>query len=188
MSATIPTNFNPQKKWQAMDNTNPYQAPTANLATPDQQAVQLADRSQRLMAVFVDGIIGSIVSLGILFAITKLFSIEYTDFFSFISTENPFTFIFFLVVNFLLNIHWLKKDGQTIGKKLAKIKVVDLNNNILSLKSYFFKRHLPTTLFNIVPVIGGLLSLIDALFIFRKERRCIHDWIAGTKVIKVNKD
>ena len=32
---------------------------------------------------------------------------------------------------------------------------------------------------------GYLLALVDGLFIFGKERRCLHDYIAGSKVIRV---
>ena len=31
-----------------------------------------------------------------------------------------------------------------------------------------------------------LFVLVDILFIFGKERRCVHDYIAGTKVIDVS--
>ena len=35
-----------------------------------------------------------------------------------------------------------------------------------------------------VPYVGGLFSLVDILCIFGEERRCIHDMIAGTKVVE----
>jgi hypothetical protein len=31
----------------------------------------------------------------------------------------------------------------------------------------------------------NLVTIVDALFIFGKERRCLHDFIAGSKVIRV---
>ena len=34
-----------------------------------------------------------------------------------------------------------------------------------------------------IPIIGQLLGLADALFIFRSDRRCVHDLLAGTKVV-----
>ena len=36
-----------------------------------------------------------------------------------------------------------------------------------------------------IPVVGGLFGLLDALYIFGDEHQCIHDKIAGTKVISV---
>jgi uncharacterized RDD family membrane protein YckC len=47
------------------------------------------------------------------------------------------------------------------------------------------KRSLPITLFSLIPVIGGLLGLANIGFIFRKDRRCLHDIIAGTKVVQL---
>jgi len=29
-----------------------------------------------------------------------------------------------------------------------------------------------------------LLVLVDFVFIFRKDQRCLHDWVAGTRVVK----
>jgi uncharacterized RDD family membrane protein YckC len=31
-----------------------------------------------------------------------------------------------------------------------------------------------------------LLTVIDVLFVFRDDKRCVHDLIAGTKVIDLN--
>jgi len=36
-----------------------------------------------------------------------------------------------------------------------------------------------------VPQVGGLIGLVDILFIFGKERRCLHDLLAGTRVVNV---
>ena len=35
-----------------------------------------------------------------------------------------------------------------------------------------------------LPVIGAILGLVNILFIFGPEKRCLHDYIAGTRVIK----
>jgi uncharacterized RDD family membrane protein YckC len=35
-----------------------------------------------------------------------------------------------------------------------------------------------------IPYLGGIYGLVDALFIFRDDRRCVHDHIAGTRVVK----
>ncbi len=37
-----------------------------------------------------------------------------------------------------------------------------------------------------VPYVGGIYGLIDSLFIFREDRRCVHDLIAGTKVVDIS--
>jgi hypothetical protein len=35
-----------------------------------------------------------------------------------------------------------------------------------------------------IPVAGPFLSLIDSGFIFSKQKRCAHDYVAGTMVVK----
>ena len=35
-----------------------------------------------------------------------------------------------------------------------------------------------------IPVAGGIFALADLLFIFREDRRCLHDHIAGTRVVR----
>jgi hypothetical protein len=34
-----------------------------------------------------------------------------------------------------------------------------------------------------IPYVGNVIALIDVLMIFRTSRKCLHDDIAGTKVI-----
>jgi uncharacterized RDD family membrane protein YckC len=36
-----------------------------------------------------------------------------------------------------------------------------------------------------IAIISRILGMVDILFIFGKEKRCIHDIIAGTKVVNV---
>ena len=36
-----------------------------------------------------------------------------------------------------------------------------------------------------IPFVGGIYFIVDSLFIFREDRRTIHDMIAGTRVDKV---
>ncbi len=35
-------------------------------------------------------------------------------------------------------------------------------------------------------MLGSILMLTNVLFIFRSDRRCIHDLIADTKVVRLN--
>jgi uncharacterized RDD family membrane protein YckC len=35
-----------------------------------------------------------------------------------------------------------------------------------------------------IPVVGQIFSFINILFIFTKEKRCIHDLVAKTKVVQ----
>jgi uncharacterized RDD family membrane protein YckC len=78
----------------------------------------------------------------------------------------------------------LSQSGQTWGKKLLKIKIVTLEGAKPQLTSLLMKRYLPIQAINLIPIIGGLLNLVNVLLIFRDDRRCGHDLIAGTRVVK----
>ena len=74
-------------------------------------------------------------------------------------------------------------NGQTVGKKLLKIKIVRSDGTAADFQRIVVFRLLPVYLVQLVPVIGGFIGLLDVLFIFRSSRQCIHDQIADTIVI-----
>ena len=45
-------------------------------------------------------------------------------------------------------------------------------------------RHLVTSLVVQIPVAGQFFWLVDVLFIFGRSRRCVHDHIADTVVVR----
>jgi formylglycine-generating enzyme required for sulfatase activity/uncharacterized RDD family membrane protein YckC len=93
------------------------------------------------------------------------------------------TVVFIVIQGYLLG-----KYGQTIGKRMVGTRIVSCEDGrILPFWTVFSLRYLPVSLVSQIPVAGQWLSLIDVLFIFRKDKRCIHDLIAGTKVVKVDK-
>jgi len=86
----------------------------------------------------------------------------------------------------LLNGYLLAKYGQTVGKKLVGTRIVShVDERILPLGRVFGLRYLPLSIIAQIPVVGGFVGIIDGLFIFRKDKRCIHDLIAGTKVVNI---
>ena len=87
------------------------------------------------------------------------------------------------VVFLMLNRYQLLKRGQTIGKVAVKTRIVDLSGNIPNFGKVLVLRYLIPALVAQIPMIGSLAGLVDALFIFGKERRCIHDYLAATRVI-----
>ncbi|GAA0721199.1 hypothetical protein GCM10008905_11380 [Clostridium malenominatum] len=71
--------------------------------------------------------------------------------------------------------------GQSIGKKLLKIKVVKVNSDT---KAGFVTNFLMRGLVNHLLWITIIYPVVDFIFLIRKDKRCIHDFIAGTKVVK----
>jgi uncharacterized RDD family membrane protein YckC len=84
------------------------------------------------------------------------------------------------VVNGMLVV----RNGQSLGKKLMGIKIVRVNGERATFWRIFLLRFLVTTLIGFIPLLGSLYGLADALFIFGASKRCIHDYIADTIVIK----
>jgi len=86
---------------------------------------------------------------------------------------------------FVMNGYYLHTRGQSVGKIAMKIKIVRADGTRADLFRLTFMRMLPVQLVTLIPAVGGLLNLVDALFIFGAERRCVHDLIADTKVVQV---
>lgn len=77
-------------------------------------------------------------------------------------------------------------SGQTIGKRVLDLRIVTFEDgtNPGFVKVFLLRAVLPAVL-GAIPLIGLPFTLADYGFIFRADRRCLHDLIAGTKVIKV---
>ncbi|MBI3289294.1 MAG: RDD family protein [Elusimicrobia bacterium] len=87
------------------------------------------------------------------------------------------------LVVLIVQLVWVIKQGQTIGKKIVGTRIVlkdTLQNG--GFVPNVLKRGFVTGLLNMIP---GFF-IVDSLFIFREDRRCIHDHIAGTCVIKAD--
>ena len=67
---------------------------------------------------------------------------------------------------------------------IVGIKIVKISDESLPgfVKIFVLRMFLPGLLFGI-PYLGAVIWLANGLFIFRDDRRCIHDLIAETKVI-----
>ena len=89
-------------------------------------------------------------------------------------------FVVFTAVHYV----FLKRYGQTIGKWMLNIHIVDMAGNKAGVGTILFRRSLPLSVAGLVSIVGQFLSLLDALSIFRKDCRCVHDHIAGTQVLR----
>ena len=144
----------------------------------------LASRWDRLWASIIDSVIGLLVGLPLML---------YLDVFQTAKETGGIPFyiglqvsIFSWVIFFIINGSLLKQRGQTIGKNLLNIAIISTNGTLLSLPEVIGKRFLPVILASHVPFIGRYLLIIDPLFIFRKDKRCIHDLIANTVVVDID--
>lgn len=80
---------------------------------------------------------------------------------------------------------WLvATHGQSIGKRLVGIKVVRTDGSPASFGRIFLLRNVVSGLPNLLPWLGWLYMFADPLLIYQDSRRCIHDLIADTIVIR----
>jgi hypothetical protein len=57
------------------------------------------------------------------------------------------------------------------------------SDQVPTLATLVGKRYCVMWLVSLLPSVGVVVNLVDDLPIFRSDRRCLHDLIAGTKVI-----
>jgi uncharacterized RDD family membrane protein YckC len=83
-----------------------------------------------------------------------------------------------------LNGYFWATRAQSIGKMAVGTKIVTLDGHNASFGRIFLRRVLPVTLLALIPWVGSLVALADAVLIFRSDQRCLHDHIAGTRVVR----
>ena len=77
----------------------------------------------------------------------------------------------------------LAKNGQSLGKKIAKIQIVDADNGEkVSLMRSFTLRSVIFIILNMLFV--PFITIIDHVFALSKKRQTLHDKLAKTKVVK----
>jgi uncharacterized RDD family membrane protein YckC len=67
---------------------------------------------------------------------------------------------------------------------LLGIKDVRADGSRATLGRIFWLRYFVNTLLTVIPVVGGLYALVDMLMIFGPAKRCCHDYIADTIVVR----
>lgn len=161
---------------------NPYQSPNSELVDAAEINTELAGRWARLGAALIDSIIGMLLAMPFWI---------YTGFWEKLQAgEEPSILLviaagaYGLFATILVHGYFLHANGQTIGKKLLGIRIANMQGLHPGLNKIIFMRMLPVTIASLVPMIGQFLVMIDVLFIFRKNKRCVHDQIAGTQVLK----
>ncbi len=163
--------------------SNPYSAPQSNVTEEVAHGAQLASLGERFVAALIDSVIVGCVA----FVPAMIF---YGGWMGYVgaAAASPLVFkvgggLFGVVVFLVINGAFLARDGQTIGKKVMKTKIVRNDGSKADFGRLLGYRYAPIWICQMIPFVG-LLCLLDVLFIFRESRHCIHDDIADTKVIK----
>ena len=172
-----------------MDNSTPpptpqrYAPPIAEVADVSTAGEpQLAGRGARLGGAIIDGVI----LLGLwwlvgLFTPWNIFSPKMAEggIVALLGMQLLGLLLFALVNGYLLMTR-----GQTIGKLLLGMRIVRPDGSAASPGRIIGLRYAVGWLLSALPFVGMVYALVDCLLIFRADRRCLHDMIADTIVVK----
>jgi len=172
------------------------EADPAALPVPETAAASapLAGRGERLLAQTLDNVIGLACALpGLIMMALAAVSAGFglgTDLDK-LTTAAGFgaglmVTLAALIALAAVQLWMVVTSGQTIGKRVLDLRIVTFQDeaNPGFVKVFLLRAVLPA-LIGAIPLIGVPFALTDYCFIFRPDRRCLHDLIAGTKVIKV---
>ncbi len=147
----------------------------------------LAGRGRRLAAVCVDALLVPLLTI-LLIMVTDVVE-DAEDF-----ADNWWmlhVLLLAIAAYLLLNGVTLWRYGQTLGKRLMGIAVVQAADSptgevapapfwrLVLVRAWFFP-----LLFVLIPPYV-LLPILDQVFIFGRQRRCLHDWLCGTMVARI---
>jgi uncharacterized RDD family membrane protein YckC len=182
------------RKEHAVSTPNNYAPPQSLVADISSSDVpfEKATRLSRLGAVLLDGLIFTIpfipsyATAVSVIARTRPKPYNYFAFWSAMAGSGMFFYLALLINAALVvvTIVLVYKNAQTIGKKLVGIKVARTDGSRASLARIFWLRYLLNSVILYVPFFGSLYFLVDSCMIFGEQRRCCHDYIADTIVIR----
>ena len=165
-----------------MDEHNPYESPRAAIV-PAVHDTNLASRGSRLGASLIDGVIG-MLAVGPLMYFSGYFAVIFAA--ADAGQQPPLaTQFMWAAISFAVwvAIHLVPlKNGQTWGKKAVGIRIVTMGGAQPGL-GVLLGRHVFSVAMHLIPFVGRFLTMADVLFIFRRDKRCLHDLVAGTQVV-----
>jgi uncharacterized RDD family membrane protein YckC len=170
------------------DNKNVY-APTAVRIDDVHPEGELAPatRMSRLVAMFIDGfVVGTPAFLLAYVWIARLLGIDAFEEIGFLDDLliSTIYFAIYFALFMILNWMWLERSGQSLGKKVMHIRIVRTDGSQVGARRALFIRALPLQGISMLPIVGLLVAVVDGILIFRESRKCLHDDIADTIVIK----
>lgn len=180
---------------------NPYKGSTTSLrreinASESDSGFKLASRTRRIFARLIDVLLVLLNCMWLTYVLAPTFwgryyqsaedeEINWTDsrtWLGFWELDDWFFLISVAATTFLLQAYFLYKYGQTLGKRMLRIMVVDITTQQKpNLVRLFLLRECGILLFGN----ALLLIFVDIVFICRPNRRCLHDYWSRTKVVHI---
>lgn len=170
---------------QRSDYREAYQATVIDTQT-DEETLVLAGPGQRIGARLLDSL--PIFVIGIVAALIM-------PAFRNNAELGMLVFIALVLAYLVYQVVLMTKYGQTFGKKMLGIRVVNANGDNPGFVKYVLVRefgyNLIVSILGMIPILGGLISIgalianIVLLFMVERDRRVLWDLLADTYVVKV---
>ncbi|MBM4002194.1 MAG: RDD family protein [Planctomycetes bacterium] len=164
-----------------MSNYNPYTSPADGYNPMPTKGYPLADLGKRFLGALVDGLSG-MVFVGPGYGLMIAGSIGQNE-------PGALVLVGMLLIGvgglalLGVNLYLLFTRSQSIGKYLMKTQIVNFETGERAdFVSCFLLRAFLNGLIGAIPCYG----IVDIIFIFRPDRRCIHDLLAKTKVVDIS--
>jgi len=174
----------PQTPPQQSPVLDPYAPPSAQVAAPVYSTgaqAPLADRASRFGAQLLNGL--TLIPGAIFIAMSGAFTENETAAMSTVGIVCVVLGVIYFLTLLVITLRLLGRQGQSLGKKWAKVRIVRTDGSPASLGRLVGLRYIVNAIPSAIPMVGGIYGLVDILFVFRGDRRCIHDMIADTKVV-----
>ena len=173
-----------------------------------------APLTRRVLSYFIDWYLGALcAAFPIAVVSQKLYGTMLKQ--NLLKIQQPYGFIAGIIgvifaLFYYIYIPFFVYKGQTVGKRICKVKIIQNNNQEVSLKSLVLRQglgmiviegifvsasalwhqlvslcihvNIVSTMMYVGFVVGGISTL---MVIFTKEHRAIHDYIGNTKVVSV---
>jgi len=168
-----------------MSNQNHPDLPTRNPL--DVPSIRLAGIEKRLLGALIDLLVTvfSVVP-GFALLIADLFQMDGQYKMGTLSFTGIALMVSAMLVLLLVQLYLAATRSQSIGKFLVKTQMLDSETRQ---PAGFFKtvimRIFICGLIRLIPIFGWVYLVVDFCFLFRSDRRCVHDMIAGTVVVDV---
>ena len=165
-----------------------------NELNQEEQVFTLGGKVERFAAYIIDSLIAflSMIPLGSqFFTAVNDFSAGSIDSINSLTIENTNNFtlgIFLIILQFIIQGYLITTRGQSIGKIAMSLRIVNsIDGTNPGFIKAFLVRFILTQIITSIPYIGFIYIFADPLFIFRSDRRCIHDLMANTIVVESKK-
>jgi uncharacterized RDD family membrane protein YckC len=162
---------------------DPYRAPQAPVSYSPTGGgrLELAEPVSRLLARLIDGFL----ALGLMLPGIILVLVGSQDGEMGIVAIIGALLIFGAMIALLVyQLRLLAASGQTFGRVKQNVRIVRSNGTPATLGRLIGYRWFITSLISAIPILGSIFGLVNILMIFRQDRRCAHDHIADTIVVK----